>query len=338
MITVGIKALNEEQHIGNALRYALKAVEPFGGHVILADSGSTDRTIEIAQQYPVQILQLKNVSERSCGAGAQLAFQQVETEFFYLQDGDMCLNPLFLQIGVQYLRRHPDVAAVGGHVVERIVESEEFQIRAEAYKAEAHRHPGLVDRLDGGGLYRVEAVHQAGYFADRNLHAFEEFDLAARLNTVGWKLARLDVAAVDHYGHATGGYRLMWRRFKSGYTAGVGEVLRAALGKKHFGFVLGHLRHLHHSAAVIIWWATLLASVVLMPMALVGLLLGPLLFLRFRRGALRLAVYSAAYWNVGAVGLITGFFRRRVPPRQPLAAVNLSIVPNRIECIVEPSL
>ena len=84
MITVGIKALNEEKAIGEALRHALAAVAPFGGKVVLADSGSTDRTVDIARAFPVEIVQLKNTAERCCGAAAQLAFQQADTEFLYL--------------------------------------------------------------------------------------------------------------------------------------------------------------------------------------------------------------------------------------------------------------
>lgn len=324
MITVGIKALNEEKRVADALAHALKAVEPLGGQVLLADSGSTDRTVEIARRFGVRIVQLANTSERCCGAAAQLAFQHVDTEFFYLQDGDMVLNPAFLEPALRCLRDHPELAGVGGNVVERLLENEEFQIRARAQQLEQHRRAGLVDRLDGGGLYRVAAVREAGYFADRNLHAFEEFELAARLAAAGWKLMRIDVRSVDHYGHTGGGYRQMWRRFKSGYTEGAGEVLRASLGKKHVGFVLRHLRHLRHSVAVIAWWAALLAGASRAPLALAVLLPGPLLFLWFRRGSLRLAVYSAVYWNVGAVGLITGLLRRRIAPARPLEAVELS--------------
>ena len=324
MITIGIKALNEERRIGEALAHALRAVEPFAGRVVLADSGSADRTVAIARDFPVRIVQLAHAGERCCGAGAQLAFQYADTEFFYMQDGDMALRPGFLGAAVAYLRDHPDVAAVGGHVVERMVDSEEFQIRAATQRLEAHRAPGVVDRLDGGGLYRVEAVGQAGFFADRNLHAFEEFDLAARLHAAGWKLARIDVPAVDHYGHAVGGYRLMWRRFASGYAAGAGEVLRAAIGKKHLGFVLRRLRHIRHALVVIAWWVALAATALWLPPALIVLVAGPLLFLWWRRGSLRLATYSAAYWNVGAIGLLKGVFRPRLSPTLPLDAVDLS--------------
>jgi GT2 family glycosyltransferase len=324
VITIGIKSLNEEEKIAQALTGALKAVEPFAGGVILADSGSADRTIEIARRFPVRILQLADPADKCCGAGAQLAFQYVDTEFFYIQDGDMVLNPAFLASALTYLRSRPDVAGVGGHVVERELASEEFQIRAATLQAETHRRPGLVDRLDGGGLYRVAAIRQVGYFADRNLHAFEEFELAARLGAAGWRLARIDIPAADHYGHDMGGYRLLWRRYKSGYAMGSGEVLHSALGKKHIGFVLGHLRHLRHSFLVIAWWVLLLAAAWREPWAAVGLFVIPLLLLWFRRGRLRLAIYSLAYWNIGAVGLIKGIVRRRVSPDRALDAVDLS--------------
>src|SRR6218665_3277207 len=84
LLTIGIKALNEEQHIAMAIESALAAAAPLGGEVGLADSGSTDRTLEIARGYPVRIVQLGNLAERCCGAGAQLAFQSAQGEFFYL--------------------------------------------------------------------------------------------------------------------------------------------------------------------------------------------------------------------------------------------------------------
>lgn len=328
MITVGIKALNEEHRVANAIEHALAAVKPFSGRVVLADCGSTDRTIDIARQYPIRILQLADRDERCCGAGAQLAFQEVDTEFFYMQDADMTLKSPFLHAALRFLLDHADVAAVGGHVRECLVESEEFEIRTQTQQAESHRRPGYVDRLDGGGLYRVAAVRGTGYFADRNLHAFEEFELAARLHVGSWKLARIDMVAVDHFGHTMGGYRLMWRRFKSGYTGGVGEVLRGAAGRPHLRFVLGHMRHLHHSLVVLAWWGTLLASARLMPSLLLLLVFGPLLFLRYRRKSLRLAVYSGLYWNLGALGLLTGLFRRRVAPTRPLDAIDLTPATN----------
>ena len=324
-LTIGIKALNEERHIAQCLSSAVAAAAPFGGEVILADSGSVDRTIEIALRYPVRIVQLADPAERSCGTGAQLAFQQARGDYFYLLDGDMALEPEFLPAALAYLEAHPDVAGVGGIVNEANIEGEEFQIRRATLLKQSQVAERLVDRLDCGGLYRTSALRQAGYFADRNLHAFEEFELGARLRALGWKLARLDVPAIDHHGHTMGGYALMWRRIKSGYSGAPGEVLRGAIGKPHLRMVLSDLGHVRIGLVVIAWWVMLIAVIVTRkPVVALALLIVPWLFLSFRRGTLRLGLYSLAGWNVSAMGLITGFFRKRKAPSEPIAAIVLS--------------
>ncbi|MBD8066795.1 glycosyltransferase [Devosia sp. PTR5] len=324
-VTIGIKALNEARHIQASIESALAAVEPYGGDVVLADSGSTDGTIEIARRYPVRIVQLADPAQRSCGAGAQMAFQAShDSDYFYLLDGDMVLDPAFLAAGLRYLEQNPRVAGVGGHVMEMNTAGEGFQIRARTVRTDPNWLPGIVNRLDCGGLYRTQAIEELGYFADRNLHAFEEFELGARLQSRGWQLARIDHPAVEHYGHQMGGYSLLWRRMKSGYAGAPGEVLRGALGQRHQSIVLRRMSHIRNGAAVLAWWLAILI-VLFLPIPVgfrlalaLALLLAPLLFLSWRRGGFRLGLYSLAAWNVSAWGLLSGFFRTRARPADPL--------------------
>jgi len=329
IVTIGMKAYNEEKHIASALSSAIKAVQPFGGEVVLADSGSTDRTVEVAKRFPVRIVQLANPAERSCGAGAQLAFQHARGKYFYLMDGDMVIDPDFLPAAIAFLDAHPEIAGVGGEVRDVNVSNQEFAIRTKEMHKDKDWRPGIVDRLDCGGLYRVSALEEIGYFADRNLHAFEEFDLAARLQSKGWKLARIDRLAVDHYGHTTDGYKLLWRRIRSGYSGGAGEVLRGALGRDHLPIVLRKLGHVRNGLAVIAWWALLLSCPFwALPASMrvglfLALLLAPIGMLALRRSSLSLGFYSFVSWNALALGLVTGFFRKRVSPEQPLAALIL---------------
>jgi GT2 family glycosyltransferase len=324
IVTIGIKALNEEKHIAASLASALEAAHPLAGEVILADSGSTDRTIKIASAFPVRIVQLANVSERSCGTGAQLAFQYALGEYFYLLDGDMVLDADFLKAGIEFLEANPTVAAVGGHVIECNIEAEEFQIRASSQSKDGRWRAGLVDRLDCGGLYRSRAVRDVGYFADRNLHSFEEFELAARLASRGWTLARIDHPAVDHFGHTGGGYRLLWRRLRSGYAGGAGEVLRSAIGRPHWSIVIRRLQHIRIGIVVMIWWAVVVASPFVSPWLTMAIVAAPIFFLSVRRASLRLGLFSLAQWNVGAIGLLTGFVRPRRAATAPIEAVDLS--------------
>jgi glycosyltransferase involved in cell wall biosynthesis len=327
-VTIGIKALNEEKHIAASLQSACTAVAPFGGDVILADSGSADRTVEIARGYPVRVLQLADTSTRSCGTGAQLAFQEVSNEFFYLLDGDMVLDPGFLSQGIAFLRDNPEFAAVGGQVREAQTQSIEFELRAQSDKVKGSSVAGEVDRLDCGGLYRVSAIRSVGHFANANLHAFEEFELGARLRAKGWKLARIPVPAVKHYGHVVGGYRLMLRRLRTGYAGGPGEVVRAALGQPHFAEVVRNFAQLRMGLLVMVWWLILgIAAIVANWMVLATMLLLPFLFLSYRRGGLRLGLYSLATWNVNAIGLIYGFLRAPRPAGMRIAAHDLSAAP-----------
>jgi GT2 family glycosyltransferase len=322
-LTVGIKALNEEEHIGPCLDSALAVVERYGGEVVLADSGSTDATIVIARQMNVRIVQLARPDDRSCGAGAQLAYQFATGDYFYLIDGDMVMHEDFVGEALAYLHDHPDVAAVGGRIIERNVINEEFRIR-NASLSPAAENAEEVDRLDGGGVYRMSAVRAQGYFTDRNLHSFEEFELAARLRNAGWKLVRLNCPAVDHFGHRISGYSLLWRRLKSGYARGLGETLRSAIGTPHLRLVVTGLRHIRHATVVLCWWLILLACLLSGAVfALAAVVVAPLLYLAARRRSMSLGLYSYVSWNVNALGLITGIFQSRTNPSVPLKAIEI---------------
>lgn len=250
-VSIIIKALNEEKRIARAIESSLRALERVGGEVILADSCSTDQTIEIAKRYPIKIVQLAHPAERCCGVGPQLGYQHSCGDYVYILDGDMDLRADFIDQAVQFLDAHPTVAGVGGRVVEHNLDSLEYKSRVE--RNAHHMSAGPVDRLDMGGLYRRAAIDEVGYFSDRNLHSYEEFDLAIRLRASGWELARVAADAVDHFGHDTPPYQLLYRRWKTKYIYGVGEIVHASFGKPHFKLLIKQLRELKLYFFIIAW-------------------------------------------------------------------------------------
>ncbi|TFZ00003.1 glycosyltransferase family 2 protein [Ramlibacter rhizophilus] len=325
-LTVVIKALNEEGRIALAIESALRAVQHIGGEVVLADSCSTDRTVEIAAAYPIRIVQLAHPDERCCGAGPQLGYQHALGEYVYLMDGDMELLPGFLDRALAFLAQHPEVAGVGGRVVERNLESLEYRERAARERLEPHRVPGPVDRLDGGGLYRRCAIQEAGHLSDRNLHSYEEFELAVRLRARGWKLWRLPIDAVAHVGHETPPYKLLMRRWKSGYICGSGELLRSALGQPWLRLVWRNQREIRLYLGVLAWWAVLL-TVPLWPMewplragALTALALAPVVLMSLRKRSLARGIYAVVSWCFNAAGLVRGLLHARKPTTEPIAS------------------
>jgi glycosyltransferase involved in cell wall biosynthesis len=323
IVSIIIKAFNEEQHIAAAIESALAALAGLDGEVILADGASTDRTIAIAENYPIKIVRLSNPADRSCGAGAQLGFQYSGGKFLCLMDGDMRLDAGFVAAGIRFLEDNPKVAGVGGAIVDRDVVNLEYEQRAKRFDPD--RRPGPVTRLNGSGLYRRSAVDAVGYLTDRNLHGCEELDLAARLIARGWTLARIDHPAVDHYGYVGNAYRHLLRRMWSRNACGPGEIFRAALLRPHFGFLIRHDRTALLSGLVIAWWLSIAAVAIFadgLP-ALIGiaaLAVFPFVVMSRRWHSQRNGIYSVASWNVFTLCFLPGVLRPRVPPTAWLAS------------------
>lgn len=321
-VSVIIKTLNEEEKIAATIESALAALAPIGGEVIVADSGSRDRTVEIAAGYGVVVAQIAPPALPSCGIGPQLGYQHSSQPFLCLIDGDMILDPDFLRVALAFLKENPDMAGVTGHVEEMAVANLEFARRVARDGLE--KSVGAIDRMNGGGLYRRAAIEDVGYFSDRNLHGYEEFDVGARLRAAGWSLHRLDRRFVSHYGHTENSYRLLLRRWRSKYLYGIGELLRASVGKPYFFRLFGELPELKLWAGIHLWWAVSLAMLLFLPdkalaAALVfGLVAAAVLAMAVRKGSLSMGLYTVVAWFFHAAALPVGFLRRRREPSAPI--------------------
>jgi hypothetical protein len=202
-------------------------------------------------------------------------------------------------------------------VVNRGVLSMEYQQRTRRFDADSQ--PGPVTRLNGSGLYRRAAIDEAGYVTDRNLHGSEELDLAARLQTRGWTLARLDCLAIDHYCRDANAYLDLLRRIWTKNAFGPGEIIRASVGKPHFRFLVRNDRNFMISGLVAAWWCCIAALALLakgidamIAIAVAGALPFLIMFMRWR--SMRDAVYSVTAWNVFALCFLPGFLRPRTSP------------------------
>lgn len=317
-ISVILKTLNEEKRIGAAIESVIAALSGIEGEIIVADSGSRDRTVEIASRYPVLVAQIEAPAKASCGIGPQLGFQYSKGEFICLMDGDMLLDPEFLPAALEYLDKNPRVAGVSGHVNEVNLDNLEFTRRVQR-NAPENRH-GVLDRLNGGGLYRRAAIEEAGYFSDRNLHGYEEFDLGQRLRMRGWTLFRMDRRFVDHFGHSINSYVLLTRRWSSKYLRGVGELLRAGSEQQRMKVLTDELPEVRLWVGVYVWWAALLLCLIygfFNPLgfaALLVLLVAPVLLMSIKQKSLSLGLYAVVAWCFHAAALPLGFFSARKKP------------------------
>ncbi|HET7716741.1 MAG TPA: glycosyltransferase [Bauldia sp.] len=318
-VDVVIKTLNEEAHVARAIESALAAVARFDGEVVLVDSASTDRTVEIASRYPIRIIQLADARDRSCGIGPELGYRHSSGAYIYILDGDMELDAGFLDEAVARLEKDGRLAGVGGRIEDVHLQDIDSKVRVQRGMTQP---AGETDRLNGGGLYRRAAIEDVGYLADRNLHSFEEFDLGARLRGKGWRLLKLDRTAVRHFGYTVDPYRLLFGRFRTGYAFGIGEVVRAGFSAGYAPSLL-RLRGLAISVGVLIFWlfvALILLSGEPLAAAAVAIVAAVLaiVVMAVRRGSLEIGVYSVVAWHASALGLVIGILRHRTSPIAPI--------------------
>lgn len=59
LLTVGLIAKNEEENIENCLKALMPLKEALGAQILVGDTGSTDRTVEIAQQYADEVFHVE---------------------------------------------------------------------------------------------------------------------------------------------------------------------------------------------------------------------------------------------------------------------------------------
>lgn len=321
-VSIIIKAYNEEENIASCLKSALNALEGIEGEIILADGLSTDNTVEIAKKFPIKIVQLKDPSHRSCGAGPQLGYQVAKGEFIYILDAGMILEGPFIKKALEELRSRPSLGGVAGLVVEENIDSHISRVRSRRRRESV---PGKVNLLAMGGLYRKAAIDSVQYFSNRNLYAFEEMDIGLRLSSAGWGLERLPIVSVHHYGHTENFFVILKKRWKSGYLQGSGQILRSAWGKKHFSHVIERQKHL---LLTICLWMCVLASLILYPESILWaifmlMFVLLLLVLVFRKKSLIYGILSFIHWQVGSTALLMGFFRPGIDPtiRIPYAEI-----------------
>ena len=322
-LSVLIKTFNEAKKIGPCLESVLAATAAYRDdtEIVVADSLSTDQTVELAKAYPVRVVQLVHPGDRGCGAGVQLGFQYALGEFIYLLDGDMQVQPGFISQALAVLQSDSKLAGVAGLL-------EDTEVRNWFDRHRVKNRPaaiaGNADWLAGGGLYRRQAIKDAGgYAGDRNLKAYEEADLGLRLKSLGWRLVRLPILAVRHTGHQASTFDVILSLWSSGRAAAGGVLLKSAIGRP---WLFRCVRMFLHPLGVLAYWLTGFVSLFIAPwLLLVWALVGLTVFvaLLIRKTSFVDAGLSVLLWHMVAVGIIVGMGRARLPPEQPIESIEV---------------
>ena len=340
-LSVVIAAKNEEEMIGDCIQSVLSALEHAKEKgmiktykVILSDSASTDRTIEIAKKYPIKIIQLNKNWQLSCAAGMYIGYLHSNSDLIYFLGGDMVLDKNWFVNAMPYLK-NKDIAAVSGIEEEFLDESTISGKRAKD-AARLQMPVGEVDMV-GTAIFKRAVLEEVGPH-NPYLKGGEDRDLAYRIRSAGYKLIRIDSISLFHYWAKKGGKLTLKQQLKSAYTwsKGDGQAFRASLNNKEIA--MKHVKRYANASYISVYKDILLyfsliyisiLSVLLIPQALTPLyftmfidfvlicLAIAYLFIAYKRGKWNeflFALHKYPYVFVRHTGFILGFLKK---PKEP---------------------
>ncbi|QOJ24019.1 MAG: glycosyltransferase [Gammaproteobacteria bacterium] len=330
-LSIIIKAFNEEALVASCLETALTEVLKIGGEVILVDSLSTDRTVEIARRYPIRIVQFLHKIDCGCASAVQLGYQYALGEYIYVLDGDMELQAGFLSVALNYLESNPDVAGVGGKLLDSSINT--WADKRRASEAEALQQIKDVLELGGGGLYRRKAIESVGYLAHRWLPACEEAELGVRLRAQGWRLVRLPEAAVIHTGYSESTSQMLLRLWRNRRLHAYGMYLRSAFGHPwwwlsvHQAWFVFAAPVLHIIAGILAVIVINIKVITIVPALIIAeflVWLGGITVLAIRKRSIANAILSVYGWNFFALAAALGAMHSIPDPTIPIDAQEIT--------------
>ena len=317
-LSIVIIARNEAPNIARAIESAMRAVEHMPRtEILLVDSASTDETVEIAKQYPINVVRLDPSWFLSVAAGRHIGMYYTRGNLVLHMDGDMELDPKWVERSVSFILKHPEVAAVGGYWRNVYVRDGQVVGEDDQYRDPQSRIRE-VQYVGGASLYRRSAIEEIGGFQPF-IRGEEDVELCMRLRHSGYKVIRLPYPMSRHYCIPPESWGGQIRRIRLNLWLGHGQVPRYHWGTELFWI------YLKERAPYVVYLGGVLISFVILLFTLVSgnlVFLGTwiviaaifLLIFLVRKGSLRAAWESFWHQTFCAYSAVRGFM---ITPRSP---------------------
>ena len=198
---IGIVVIGRNE--GERLRHCLESVCSSGNHVVYVDSGSTDKSVLIAKDMNVDVLELDCLKPFSAARARNEGFEQLSKQYPLIQyiqfiDGDCTLEPLWLEAGVKELFLNKNCAAVVGHLRELHPDQSIYnRLCSLEWKLAPVGDLTKSGGLGGISMMRVSIFQQLGGFNPKVI-AGEEPELAGRMARKGFQITKVDHAMAKH--------------------------------------------------------------------------------------------------------------------------------------------
>ena len=233
-LSVVLISKNQAWNISRLINSVIEEINNYDStEIILVDSASTDRTTEIAAQFPIKVLKLHPGQHLSASAGRYVGIKNTSGNFILFLDGDMELCHGWLDKALEILEKESKIGVVCGRVVDRPIDmkstGKQRQEMLPIDKTEA------IEVLQGGGasLYRRSVLEEVATF-NPFLFSDEEPELCLRIRNAGYKILRLPQPIVFHYTVEWEALSTFLAKRKNNIWLGYGQNLRYYLGTPLF--------------------------------------------------------------------------------------------------------
>ena len=217
---------------GARLIACLEALKGDVAQVIYVDSGSSDGSVEAAQERGAQVIALDMSKPFTAARARNEGIRAVDQGVDYIQflDGDCALRDGWIATATTYLDAHPKVAVVCGRRRERHPEASVYN---QLIDAEWDTPVGEAKACGGDALMRSDALRAVGGYRD-TLIAGEEPELCVRLRAAGWQIWRLDAEMTWHDAALTKFSQFWQRSRRAGHAFAEGAALHGAPPEQHW--------------------------------------------------------------------------------------------------------
>lgn len=186
-----------EKFIGLCIEHLLAQTYP-PDEILVINDGSKDKTVEIAQRYPVKIIHHEKNMGLSCARNTGIL--NARNHWVASIDADCMARPDWLENLCQNLDS-PNIGGIGGKLVEHFSNKVTDRWRA------THMRQHWWDKKQGNpmflfghsNLFNKEAIQKAGGYNPKYRTNYEDVDMSNKVRQAGYNLLYEPEAVVEHY-------------------------------------------------------------------------------------------------------------------------------------------
>lgn len=218
-VSLYIPCFNVEAYIAPVIEGVLRQTLP-AEEILIVDDGSTDRTLEIAQRYPVTIV--RHDQNRGLAAARNTGLLRAKNEYVAALDADCVPDPAWLET-LTSAASEPKMAMAGGKLIETVLTSVADRWRQSHMPQDwgAVRIVNPKFTFGSNTVARKAALEEIGWYDERMRTNGEDVDISRRLRVRGYDFVYEPSAVVRHLRHdsAASVMNAYWRWWRFGVKA-----------------------------------------------------------------------------------------------------------------------